>query len=63
MEEDDNIFKITCQSYNGFVTCKVRIVEMLYIPFIHYRLCTIALYPKDIDPEFFYFQCPFRTKK
>ena len=29
MEEDDNLFKTTCQICNGFVTCKVRSGELL----------------------------------
>ena len=62
MEEDDNLFKITCQLCNGFVTCKGRSGELLYINFINYGLSTIGLYTEDIDPENFHFQWPARTK-
>ena len=62
MEEDDNQFKITCQSSNGFVTCSGSSGELLYIEFLHYGMCTIGIYPEDIVSEIFYFQWPARTK-
>ena len=51
MEEDDNQFKITCQSSNGFVTCSGSSGELLYIEFLHYGMCTIGIYPEDIVSE------------
>ena len=62
MEEDDNKFKITCQCCNGFVTCKGRSGELIYITFLHYGLYSIGLYPEELDPENVYFQWPARTK-
>ena len=56
MEEDDNQFKITYQRFNGFVTCKVRSGEMLYINFLRDELFTLGLYPEELDSETFYFQ-------
>ena len=44
MEEDDNQFKITCQSCNGFATCLVSSGQMLYIPFICSGLSTHGIY-------------------
>ena len=61
-EEDDNQFKITCQRFKCFVTCKVRIGELLYINFLRAELSTLVLYPEDIDTENFYFQWHARTK-
>ena len=62
MEEDNNLFKIICQHCNGFVTCKVSSVELLYITFLHAGLSTLGIYPENIDSENFYFQWPDRTK-
>ena len=56
MEGDDNKFKITCQCHNVFVTFKGRSGEKLYITFPHYGLSTLGLYPKELNPESFYFQ-------
>ena len=50
MEEDDNQFKITCQSCIYFVIFKGRSRELLYITFIHAGLYTLGPYPEDIDP-------------
>ena len=50
MEEDDNQFKTTCQSCNGFVTRSGRIGELLCITFLHHGLCTIGPYPEELDP-------------
>ena len=62
MEEDDNQLKTTCQHCNGFITCKVRSGELIYIKFLHSGLSTIGLYPEEFDPENFYFQRPLRIK-
>ena len=62
MEEDDTLFKITCQRCNGFVTCKGRIGKLLYITFMHAGFSTFVIYPEDLDPENFYFQWPARIK-
>ena len=62
MEEDYNLFKITCQCCNGFVTCKGSSVELICITFLHDRFYTLVLYPEYLDPEIFYFQWPSRTK-
>ena len=62
MEEDDNIFKITCQCFNGFVTCKGGSGELLYINFLHAGLSTLVIYPEYLDNKNFYFQWPYRTK-
>ena len=62
IEEDNNKFKMNCKRCNGFVTCKVRSGELLYITFIHSGLSTLGLYPEELDPENFYFQWPTRTK-
>ena len=51
LEKDDNLLKITCQCSNGFVTCKGRSGEMLYINFLHAEFYTLVIYPEDIDPE------------
>ena len=53
---------MTCQRLNGFLTCKVGSVELLYITFLHAGLSTLGLYPEDLDSEIFYFQWPARTK-
>ena len=45
VEEDDNLFKITCQRCNGFVTCKYKSGKLLYVTFLHAVLCTLGLYP------------------
>ena len=58
MEEDDTLFKITCQHCNGYVTCKIMSVELLCTTFIHAGLSTILMYPEELDPENFYFQRP-----
>ena len=58
MEENDTIFKITCQFCNGFVAYKCGIGELLYINFLLSILCTLELYPEDLDPDFFNFQWP-----
>ena len=50
MEEDDNLLKIICQLGNGFVTCKVRSGELLYINFLHAGLYNIGLYPENVHP-------------
>ena len=52
MEEDDNLFKITFQHCNGFVTCKVRSVELLYITFLRYILSTIGPYTEYLNLDF-----------
>ena len=62
MEEYDNQFKITCQHFNGFLTCKVRSVELIYITFLHAGFSTLGIYTDELDPEIFYFQWPARTK-
>ena len=46
MEEYDNQFKISCQSYNIFVACRGRSGEMLYIIFLHDGFFTLVLYPE-----------------
>ena len=62
MEEDDTLFKITCQCCNGFLTCKGRSAELIYITFLRSESYTIVLYPEDLDPEIFYFKWPARKK-
>ena len=62
MEDDDALFKITCQYCNVFVTCKGSSGELIYITFLHSGLYTRALYPEYIDCVNFYFQWPARTK-
>ena len=62
MKEDDNIFKIICQSCNGFVTCKGRIGELIYITFLHDGLTNLGLYPEEIDTKQICFQWYTRTK-
>ena len=62
MQENDNKLKIICQCCNGFVTCKVSNVELLYITFLHAGWSTLGIYPENIDPENFYFQWPPRKK-
>ena len=47
--------RITCRRCNGFVTCKVRSGELIYIAFLHSLFCTLGLYPEDIDQDFFTF--------
>ena len=56
MEEDDTLFKITYQIFNGFVTFKGRSGELIYITFLHARLYTLVPYPEELDPEIFYFK-------
>ena len=56
MKEDDNIFKINRQRCNGFVTCKGRSGELIYITFLQDGLSANVLYPEDIDDENVYFQ-------
>ena len=51
MEEDDNLFKITCQRCNVFVTLKGRSVELVYVYFLRYEFYTLVIYPEEIDPE------------
>ena len=36
--------------------------ELLCIKFPHKYMTTIGLYPEELDPEHFYFQCPGRNK-
>ena len=62
MEEDDNIFKITCQRCNGFVTCECRSGELICITFLHYVFSALWLYTEELDPENFYFEWPSRKK-
>ena len=52
MEEDDTLFKITCQSCNVFVKCKGKSGELLYINFIHAIFSTLVLYPKSLILKF-----------
>ena len=61
VEEDNNHFKITCKRCNGFVTCKVRNVDLIYITYPHYVVSTIVRYTEDLYP-YFYFQLPAKTK-
>ena len=56
MNEDDTLFKVTCQHYNCFVTCKGSSGELLYITFPHTGFSTIVLYTEGLDHEIFYFQ-------
>ena len=62
MEEADNQLKITCQHCNGFVICKGRSTELVYITFLHSGLSIIGIYPDELVQESFYFQCNSRTK-
>ena len=62
MEEDDNEFKINCQSCNVFLTCSDRCGELLNITFIHAGMSTLGLYPEMIVPGSCYFKWPARTK-
>ena len=62
MEDNDNLFKITCQRCSFFVTCKYRSGELLLTTFIHDGLSNIGLYPEFIDPENFFLQWIDRTK-
>ena len=62
MDEDENKLKITCQHFNGFVICKGRSGELLYIDFLHAVIYTLGLYYEKLVPEIFYFQWPARTK-
>ena len=55
MEEDDTLFKINCQRYNYFVTCKGSSGELLYITFLHAGLSALVLYHEELDPGFFTF--------
>ena len=50
MEDNYNLFKIICQSCNGFVTCKGRSAELNYTNFLHAGFSTIGLYTEDLDP-------------
>ena len=45
MVEYYNQFKITCQRFNGFVTCSGRSGELLYVTFLHAGMSTLVLYP------------------
>ena len=62
MEENNNQFKITCQCFNYFLTCKFINGELLYITFLHTGLYTLGLYSEELDTENFYLQWPSRTK-
>ena len=62
MEEDNNIFKITFQRCNGFVTCKDWSGELLQITCFYAGLSTLGRYPEEIGQENIYFQWPARTK-
>ena len=62
MEKDDNISKMTCKWCNGFVICKCRGRELLYINFLRYGLSNLVLYPEELDTEKFHIQWPARTK-
>ena len=42
-EEDDKLFKITCQCCNGFLRCSYRSVELLHINFFHADMSTLGL--------------------
>ena len=48
MEEDDNKFKITCQRWNGFVTCSGWGGELLYISFLRDEISTLLIHPEEI---------------
>ena len=56
MGGDDNHFKLTCQRYNGFVTCKGGSGEVVYVTFLHAGISTLGLYPEELFPENFCFQ-------
>ena len=60
MEEDDNKFKITCQRWNGFVTCSGWGGELLYISFLRDEISTLLIHPEEIVIENYYFQWPVR---
>ena len=62
MEEDDTLLKIICQSCKGFVTCKGRSGEPLYMSFLHDGLSNISLYPEELDQDIIYFLWPTRKK-
>ena len=62
MEEVGNQYKITRQCCNSFSTCKVIIVELIYIIFLRCGLSALGIYTVELDPEIFYFQCHARTK-
>ena len=55
VEEDDALFKITCQGCNVFVTFKGRRGELLKINFLHSELSTLVLYPEELDTKNFFF--------
>ena len=48
MEKDDNLFKITCQRCNVFVTRKGRSVQLVYVYFLRYEIYTLVIYPEDL---------------
>ena len=46
MEEVDNQLRKTCQICNGFVICKGRSGQLIYITFLRDILSTLGIYPE-----------------